>query len=301
MGDEVTDLLGESIRRLKYGGVEDDAQHVVGHPVDAEVAAAAAGQSAGENLGDDAQAIALVPAEWQDRPGGRGVKRLGIVGRPALGVEDAAVRDRHALVEGNLDLALGDRAGRDVEDDGGAVRTGMPAAIGLAESRRWVPPKGATRMPPPLVLTKWSETLPAGAAISAQSPIRPRWPEFRTATTATPCARFVDAELHRLLAHHLAKAELAVDDGHGIVLEDDLQRLVGQHLAGAEPLDIGRNADDPVGIVPDQVGLDQVMRDPRVLRRPAAGGGKHAVHQELEPVMRDDQEAHAFSWIWKLA
>ena len=85
--------VGETFGRLKEGGIEDDAQHVVGDAVDAEVAARAAGQCAGEHLGDDAQAIPLVPAEWKDRAGRRGVKRLRVVGRLALAVEDATVGD----------------------------------------------------------------------------------------------------------------------------------------------------------------------------------------------------------------
>ena len=158
---------------------------------------------------------------------------------------------------------------------GGPFLTGTPAAIGLAESRRWLPPNGATRMPPPLVLTKWSETLPAWAAISAQSPMRPRWPEFRSATTATPWRpALAMPELRRLLAHHLAEAELPVDHGQRIVLEHDRERLVRQHLARAQPVDISRDANDPVRVVPDQVGLDQIMSDPLVLGRPAAGGGE---------------------------
>ncbi len=111
------DLCGEAVGRLKDSGVEDDAQHVVGDAVDAEVAARAAGQGTGKHLGDDAQAISFVPAHGKDRAGRRSIKRLGVVGRLALAVEDAAVGDIGPLVEGDLDLALGDRAGRDVEDD----------------------------------------------------------------------------------------------------------------------------------------------------------------------------------------
>ena len=66
-----------------------------------------------------------------------------------------------------------------------AIRDGA-AAIGLADSRRLTPPKGAAKMPPPLVLTKCKETLLARAAIHAQSPIRPRCPELRSATAAIP-------------------------------------------------------------------------------------------------------------------
>ena len=42
-------------------------------------------------------------------------------------------------------------------------------------------------------------------------------------------------------------------------------------------------------VVADQVGLDQTMCDPRVLGRPAAGGGEDLADEVLEPVMRDDQ------------
>ena len=56
---------------------------------------------------------------------------------------------------------------------------------------------------------------------------------------AVPAA-FVDAQLHRLLADGLAEAELAIDDGDGLVFEDDLDRLIGQHLAGPQPLHVGR-------------------------------------------------------------
>ena len=164
--------------------------------------------------------------------------------------------------------------------------TGMPAAIGLAERRRWVPPKGATRMPPPLVLTKWSEILPALAAISAQSPIRPRWPEFRSADHAHALAPGLgDAQLHRLFAHHLTEAELPVNDRDRVVLEYDLQTLVRQNLGRTKPFDIGRDTDHSVRVVPHEVGLDQVMSDAPVLRRGAAGGCKDAIDEELEPVM----------------
>ena len=54
-----------------------------------------------------------------------------------------------------------------------APRTGTAMAMGLAESRRSMPPVGATRMPPPEVLTKQSEIMPAAAAWAAQAPTRP--------------------------------------------------------------------------------------------------------------------------------
>ena len=101
---------------------------------------------------------------------------------------------------------------------------------------------------------------------------------------------FVDSELHRLCAHHLAEAELSINDSQRVVFEHNLERLVGKHLARAQPIDVGRNADDPVRVVPDQVGLDQVMRDLDAFDRATTGGTKDVVHESLKSVMSDDQK-----------
>ena len=83
---------------------------------------------------------------------------------------------------------------------------------GLVDMRRSVPPKGATIMPSPLVLTKWIEMRPLAAASSAQSPMRPRWPELRRPTTETPYSRALSAaSVNRLLADGLAEAVVAVE------------------------------------------------------------------------------------------
>ena len=62
---------------------------------------------------------------------------------------------------------------------------GTPTTNGAVESRRSVPPNGATSTLPE-ALTKCTETSPAAAAISAQSPTRPMWPALRRATMASP-------------------------------------------------------------------------------------------------------------------
>src|SRR5690242_4966630 len=68
---------------------------------------------------------------------------------------------------------------------GSAPWTGTPIVIGLVDSRRSVPPNGATRCAPD-VLRKCSDTWPAAAANSAQSPTRPRWPQLRRPINAIP-------------------------------------------------------------------------------------------------------------------
>ena len=68
---------------------------------------------------------------------------------------------------------------------GSAPRIGKPIENGAVEMRRSTPPKGATSWLP-ATLTKWTETSPASAAISAHSPMRPRWPALFSATTQAP-------------------------------------------------------------------------------------------------------------------
>ena len=76
-----------------------------------------------------------------------------------------------------------------------------------------------------------------------------------------------------------------------LVLEDDLERLVGQHLAGLQPLDVGGDADDAVRIVADQVGLDQMVADALGFPRVAAGGGEDGGAQPLRAGRVDVHEA----------
>ena len=71
----------------------------------------------------------------------------------------------------------------------GAPPLGTPTANGLVDMRRSTPPNGATSAPTPEALTKWTDTMPAAAARSGQSAMRPRWLELRSPTTETPPAR----------------------------------------------------------------------------------------------------------------
>ena len=77
----------------------------------------------------------------------------------------------------DLDLAA---AQGDVAVQAGDTVEGVIEAIAA-------PPYGATKIEP-AALTKWIETNPSAAAISAQSPMRPMWPELRKATAASPLA-----------------------------------------------------------------------------------------------------------------
>ena len=145
-----------------------------------------------------------------------------------------------ALVEGDLDLALGDRAGRDVEDDRRPVldrnargdRVGRKPALASAE--------GGDQDAAAARVDEVERDLAAhAAAISAQSPIRPRWPEFRSATTATPwrpalaMPSFIASSPITWPKPNWPSTTAIASFSKTIV-----ERLVRQHLARAQPVDI---------------------------------------------------------------
>ena len=91
---------------------------------------------------------------------------------------------------------------------------GTPIRDGIVPTHlRLMPPNGATRMPAPLVLTKCIEILPARAASSAQSPIPSQMTAVSQSHDRDPMLlRFLDAQIHGRLAHHLAETKLAIDN-----------------------------------------------------------------------------------------
>ena len=104
-------------------------------------------------------------------------------------------------------------------------------------------------------------------------------------------ARLGDSQLHRGFAHHLAEAEPAVDHRNRVILEDGLERLIRDHLARAQPVDVAGYANDSVRVVPDQVGADQVVRDPLALGGFRTAGGEDRLDELFEPVVGDDHQA----------
>ena len=90
-----------------------------------------------------------------------------------------------------------------------------------------------------------------------------------------------------MFADRLAEAELPIDDGEVVVLEGDLDGLAGEHLAGFEPLHVGRNAQDAVRIVADEVGFDEVRRDAFGFGGVATGGAEDGRGEGAQAVVLD--------------
>ena len=190
-----------------------------------------------------------------------------------VGGDEGVGRDRLAAVAGDQDLALGDDGGGEIEQAAAGRRAGARRCTGgwcRSGARRRRTGRRSRRGP---TLTKWIETRPWPAARSAQSPMRPTWPELRSVTTARPAERALAMPRSAAIrADGLAEAEVAVDHGVGGALGDDGGLLPGADAPVAQPLHVAGDADDAVAVVPGQVGGGEVGGDAPGLPFVAAGG-----------------------------
>ena len=183
---------------------------------------------AGEEVGEDRQARALVRADRsaarrrRRNPSGRSSACRACRRSSPAGTCSPLFSATISLPSATVDVVMSriDRIGR--------RRRGTPIASGLVDSRRSLPPNGATRCAPD-VLRKCSDTWPAAAAISAQSPRRPEVPavaqaDHRDARLRAPSrcrARVANSPID------LAEAAVAVDDRDRVAVEHDRRRRVG--------------------------------------------------------------------------
>ena len=94
----------------------------------------------------------------------------------------------------------------------------------------------------------------------------------------------VRGERHRFLADHLSVTEAAVDEKRGLAVDDYLGVPIGDDHAVASPIDIFADAHHAMGIVTDEIGLDQMMGDGaglRLVRSCSAENGGREVVQGL--------------------
>src|SRR5438132_5465659 len=81
-----------------------------------------------------------------------------------------------------------------------------------------------------------------------------------------------DGQPHRPLVDDVAEAPMAVDDGRRRRFLDDDPGRAGHDMADLDALDIGRDLNDAVRIMADQVGADDMVHDQRRLVFGRAGG-----------------------------
>ena len=74
---------------------------------------------------------------------------------------------------------------------------------------------------------------------------------------------------------------------------DDLHVAVGHDGSLPQPVDVGRHADHAVGVVPGEVRLDEMARDPPGLCGFATGGGEDGGDEPLERDVVDPHDTPA--------
>ena len=275
--------------RRKALGVEDQRQEPVHHAGSrVGVARSAARQRAGEDVRHNAQAVALVSTERKDGAGRIGVKGLGVLAGAALGVDDGARRQRLPLVEGDLDLSLGDGASGNVEDDRRPILDRDPHRDGVGGKAPVDPSKGgredteAARVDE----VKGDLACPRGQERPFADPSKVAAVSKGQDQNAVLFA-LRDGKAHRLLANHLTEAELAVHHGQHLGLEDHFHALVGPDHVLLEEVDVVRHADDAVGVVSREVRFDQVMGDPLGFGGKRAGLREDGLDEALQSIGGD--------------
>src|SRR5262245_53218333 len=144
--DELLGLAPERVAGAELLRIDQDGKHPVQHPPLALVGEAlrrAGGERPAEQLRRDRKAVALVLAEREDGAVRRDHREARVGGRIALVSDDRARRERLALVVRDARLALGDAAGREIEQERrlagarntDAYRVGTEARIAPAPRR----------------------------------------------------------------------------------------------------------------------------------------------------------------------
>ena len=189
--------------------------------------------------------------------GQRAVDQRGIAGERAVGTDQRVGRQRLAAAARDIDLAFRDQRGREIEHDGRGVlardadakgRRRQPA-LEAAERRDQDRARGVDEMDRDETRRRGALRPFADAADMAGIAQRDRGEARRL--------RFLNADIDGHRRHRLAKAEATVDDAdHGRV-NNTFDRLVGNEVAGADPIDVTRHADDAVAVVAGQIGVDE--------------------------------------------
>ncbi len=144
----------------------------------------------------------------------------------------------------------------------GSVVVGKAYTIGFVPSRPSRVPNHATLWNRVGTEQNASATNPLRANASTYTPIRPRWPAFRSDTTPTPdpSARRADG-LDDEGARDLPEAPVRVDDQDGPVIVDDGRRRRGIDRPGRDRVEVVGDADDAVRVQSDEARVDEVIDD----------------------------------------
>ena len=215
------------------------------------------GHHAGQHLADDRQAGALVAARGPERLGGE--RGGGVRGRPALGVEAPAQRDRAPLGGGEPDLAKGDLAERHVQHDRlvrGAPRDGVGDRV-VAGDRGSAARGHDDRL---RVRGQPADEAGGGGALRVER----AHAEVVAVADADEADRMLACQLdrgvHRERCRGEAVAAARIDEGGRAAALDDAHVGVRLDLAGLDRLHVLREPQHAVAVHPAQVRRDEAVR-----------------------------------------
>ncbi len=217
-----------------------------------------------------------------------------VAGRPTFGIEQAVLGRLLALVLRHARLADGDLAGRHVEDH----RRAVLARQGRAERIGAEPRLGAAVGRLQGRMIDHVDEVDRGKACARTL--------LGVVTDAADMEAVADreqrhallpgaghAQLHRLMADHLAVAAVTLDHQDSAALADQLGVTVGHELSGADLVHVDRQQTDAVRIVTGQVRLDQMAGHQGRLMRAAAARGAERMAQRTQLLARDDRHQAA--------
>lgn len=280
--DEPPHFAREGFVGGERGGIDEDRQHAAREPRRFGVARAVAGESFRENFGDDAESVALVSPERQNRAR-VGVEDLGIGRRRPLAVNHAPLRNGCLLVPSDFDFTFGDRTRRNINKNWEPAldrnphrdRVGRQPAVDSAERRdQEAESAGADEVERNEAFLR-RERCPI--ADSAQMPRVAQ----RDECDPLPL-RLGDSGFRGELARRLAESVASVNNRDARGLEHNLRCLVRQDLPRPHPAEILRRANDSVRVVADQVRLDEVAGDSLGFRGGASRRRERALREFAE-------------------
>jgi tripartite-type tricarboxylate transporter receptor subunit TctC len=220
----------------------------------------AGSQGAAQQFAHQRQAVALVRAEGQQRAERRHDAVAGVARRSALVVDQAAFGDQLPLVVGNPGLALGDDAGREVQDHRRpawqrhtrAEGVRAEARIGAAVWRHDGPRHDVDQVQRDQALG--CRLFGPGADAAQMMGVA------QGDDAAAVPARPLGGQRHGFMADHLAKARVPVQPQQRPAVEQGADVRVRDQPTFEERLGIARQHADAVRIVAREVGLDEVRR-----------------------------------------
>jgi hypothetical protein len=259
---EFGDLFLEILQGPERGDVEHRHETSVIVPAGGFDAKAQARQQPAENFdhrGEARPLVALGAAERQQRA--TLAELFGIGGVPSLAVDDPPLWNFLAARSRELDLSGRDRRCRHVQIErclevgrhGDRDRIGAEPRLAAAERRDVFWRAAGIRGGKP------DHAFPHRHHRIGGKPSDMALAEHRAGRDIGGL-RFLDRQRHRPGVDVEAKTPVAVDHGRGRRLLHDGPLRAGHDMADLDPVDIGRDRDDSVGVMAREVGVDAADR-----------------------------------------